>query len=136
MATRELILSLDSCPTRRSSVLPNWINQKNQKKAITSLLLYGFCAGVLGFIIRLTMVNLAPMLSGEGFQFRVRLFIEPATWLVGLFGVVVFLLISWLNGNTSFFGNGGSGLLGGDADNASILGVLENRSEERRVGQE
>ena len=94
----------------------------------STLLLYAvlFVVSTLlcGTLVRFVMENLNASIAGESWRFRLGLFAEEATWLIGLVINIVFFAVFALNGG--FRGVGGRGLLGGKGEGDRIEGSLEN----------
>ena len=94
----------------------------------STLLLYAvlFVVSTLlcGTLVRFVMENLNASIAGESWRFRLGLFAEGATWLIGLVINIVFFAVFALSGG--FRGVGGRGLLGGKGEGDRIEGSLEN----------
>ena len=94
----------------------------------STLLLYAvlFVVSTLlcGTLVRFVMENLNASIAGESWRFRLGLFAEGETWLIGLVINIVFFAVFALNGG--FRGVGGRGLLGGKGEGDRIEGSLEN----------
>ena len=79
----------------------------------------------LGVALRFVVENIGHAISGEKWVFRWHLFLEAATWFVGLVLVVLFMAVFAISGG--FRGAAGGGLLKGKgAEKDAIMGSLEN----------
>ena len=81
----------------------------------------------IGTVIRFIVENIGASISGDRAFFRVRMLIEPATWLIGIIVFVVMISIIAINGGFRSAGALGRGILGGKgADKDVVQGSLEN----------
>lgn len=86
-----------------------------------------FASGMLGYVIRLLLVNMPAILGGEAFSIHLELFIDWRTWLTGFIIAVFLWAVFWLGGGfiTGGAGRGGT-LFKSKADKAAVESVLEN----------
>jgi len=102
------------------------VKEMNRGLLATYAGIFVFSCGFLGTLVRYVFENIGRSFSGESWHFRPHLLIEPATWFIGLLINLVFASLYAINGGFSRTGIVGRGLLGGDADKATVDSPLEN----------
>ena len=101
---------------------------KKRKKLLIGIVLFIISTAVLGFIIRLLVINLPEVLKGGEWDMDFSILLDFRTWLYGLLASAVGFVIWLLSGNNlDFFIFEKTGkLLKGDRNLDVVKGSLEN----------
>ena len=103
------------------------IKNANPSTLLLNVLLFFASSLFMGTVLRYIFENISSAISGAGWHFRIKLLIEPATWFLGIFVMIVLASIYALNGGFRMYGQRGRGILGGKGANKDVvMGSLEN----------